>query len=292
MSTAMMWLSVLMLVGCGTSHPGEDPATPGADRWVPADASIPAIDGAQLRVEQAWWNTPRELQVATAIENRGTEAIPGLPARFVLSDRQGRRVRGHVSGVGDCRVGHMIEPGDTARCTVRFELGQRPTMLSHPSGDAPIEPCGADAPFGLCDLGHVCVDEACRAECSPTDQDGACVNEDAVCQAGECVTSCSDSPESGCEEGVCVDGVCELACHGLAIRDDGCWSCLWDVLDSGQCVVEDRCRECADCVGGRVPGEAAATTCDCLAEDICDGCQSESRDYWGCLVGACPTCRE
>ncbi|MFK7989497.1 MAG: hypothetical protein AB8I08_26005 [Sandaracinaceae bacterium] len=284
MSTVMACLGVLLMVGCGTGH-ADPPA-------FEEDGGVGAIDGAELRVEEAWWNSSRELRIATAIENRGERAIPGMAARFVVEDEGGRQVQGLVAEIGDCTPGHMIEPGDTARCTARFELGARPTMLSHPSGDATIDPCGADAPFGLCALGDVCVDAACRQGCSVTHQDGACVNEDAVCQAGACVTSCSDSPDSGCEEGVCVDGVCELACHGLAIRDDGCWSCLWDVLDAEHCVVEDRCRDCADCVGGRVPGEAAATTCDCLAEDFCDGCQSESRDYWNCLVGACPTCRE
>ena len=299
--TMTIWATLALAVGgCGTSHPPQETELPGADAGpaaleggdAPVDRAGPRIDGARVRVEGAWWRAPRELLVVASLRNGGATALPASPGAFLLRTEGGRGIPGRGEGPGACDRWTVAEPGAEARCLLRFELEGAPRRLEHAAGEAPIERCSEAQPFGLCPLGLACAGGGCEPRCSPTHQDGICANEDEVCQGGACVSPCSDLPGSGCEEGTCLDGRCEPFCHGLAIRDDGCWACLWDVIDAERCTVEERCRDCADCPGGRVPGEAARTTCDCLGMGACDGCEDPSLAYWGCLVEACPACRE
>lgn len=125
-----------------------------------------ALDASEtLLLDRVWWAEPGALSVSLWTPGEGS---------FVLETTV-HEVRGAIDCLG-------------ARCVVTFPgaiAPQRVVHLGEHHRAAIVRECGDD-PFGLCPFGQTCVDRACVPLCGPTQLDGACILDGAVCLDGWC----------------------------------------------------------------------------------------------------------
>ena len=248
-----------------------------------------------LSVEQAWFHERGALRLAVEVGHEGGAAATLEASDFVVVGAPDLEARGANEGLFSCD-GDLPE-GERRRCTLGFATDESSALeglfLQHrDAAPAPIHACGPAHPLGLCRARYACVEGACERMCSRFHWDGPCANEDEVCDRGYCVAPCSDQPGSGCEEGTCVEGACVPECGAIALPDNACFDCAWDLFDSGQCEVEDACNDCASCPSAQGPGRPPPGRCECAQSEACDGCEPQVTRYWDCILEACPTCRE
>jgi len=70
-------------------------------------------------------------------------------------------------------------------------------------------------------------------------------------------------------------------------RGPACAGCLAALASEGRCAPAPFCDTCATCPAGD-DGARPLTTCDCVADDVCLGCDGPS--VWACRLASCPAC--
>jgi hypothetical protein len=200
---------------------------------------------------------------------------------------------------GDCGIGHVCDAGECLIC--------EPNCEGLACGD---DGCGGscgECPFGFCKQGGCTVecDDLCQElECGPAGPDDAC-------DCGKC------KADHICQDGLCVEVVCEPDCTDKQCGPDGCEGTCGecpgkqDSCMEGSCVCLPECgdKECGDdgCGGtcGVCPGgQDACVEGTCVCQPDCqgnqcgaDGCAGSCGECLGlqdaCVNGACicqPNC--
>jgi hypothetical protein len=182
---------------------------------------------------------------------------------------------------GDCGIGHVCDAGECSLCV--------PNCDGLACGD---DGCGGscgECPFGLCQEGE------CTIECDDLCEELECgtAGPDEACDCGKC------KADHICQEGSCIEVVCEPDCNDKQCGSDGCKGTCGDCpgpqdacLD-GVCICMPECgdNECGDdgCGGtcGECPGgQDACVEGKCVCQQKCEGKQCGTD---GC-GGACGEC--
>lgn len=294
MSTRLACLLALLLLSCTDSRrggPDPGPGSDGGDPPLPPGALTLAVEGA------AWYEAGALVVRVRVASGAGADPAPLAPASFALALSGGAELTASpVPGAvlaEPCRPELAVTAGGSVACELLFNsvsgspevLHFRPPMRA---ASAPIPACSSGAPGGLCGQGQICQAGSCVAQCGPSAPEGVCPSAAELCVSGTCEPRCSPSvPDGACDAGVCRGGACDTSCRTIDFEPEGCPDCLGPVLDgTSACgVPSDPCFDCAAC-----PVIDGLSTCECLDDPRCLGCEVEAQALWDCGTSMCPMC--